>query len=139
MLERFGSGCRSVGYPVISAVSGQCRDTVMQYSNGNPAAYARRGDLTNSSMWFGHWGGLGAFLCFAVKDEELAAVYQRLLELSIVCYSEPRVVELPGFGTLRAVVVEGPDGQMIELTELPAADEIRRVRAAFRVQRSQPT
>ena len=77
-------------------------------------------------MWSRHWGGLGAFLCFAVKDEELAAVYLRLLERNIVCYSEPQVVELPGFGTLRAVVVEGPDGQMIELIEFPAAEEIRR-------------
>lgn len=84
-------------------------------------------------------GGLGAFLLsFAVKDEELAAVYQRLLERGIVCYSEPQVVELPGFGTMRAVVFEDPDGQMIELMELPAADEIRRVRAASRVQRPQP-
>jgi hypothetical protein len=57
-------------------------------------------------------GGMGAFLLsFAVKDEELAPVYQRLLERGIVCYSEPQVVELPGFGTMRAVVFEDPDGQ----------------------------
>jgi hypothetical protein len=65
-------------------------------------------------------------------------VYERLLERGIVWYLEPQVVELPGFGTMRAVVFEDPEGQMIELIELPAADEIRRVRAASRVQRSQP-
>ena len=76
-------------------------------------------------------GGLGAFLLsFAVKDEELAAVYQRLLEKGIGCYSEPQVLELPGYGATRAVVFEDPDGQMIELIQLPSADEIQRVREA---------
>jgi hypothetical protein len=51
-------------------------------------------------------GGLGTFLLsFAVRDEELAAVYQRLLEQGIACYSEPQDVELPGYGAMRAVVV----------------------------------
>jgi catechol 2,3-dioxygenase-like lactoylglutathione lyase family enzyme len=78
-------------------------------------------------------GGLGAFLLsFAVKDEELAAVYQRLLRQGIVCYSEPQTVELHRFGSMQAVIFEDPDGQMIELIQLPSADEIQRVRAASR-------
>jgi glyoxylase I family protein len=84
-------------------------------------------------------GGLGAFLLsFAVRDEELADVYQRLLKQGIVCYSEPQVVELPKFGTMRAVIFEDPDGQMIELVQLPPADEIGRVRAVSRAERPQP-
>ncbi len=44
-------------------------------------------------------GELGAFLLsFEVKNEELDAVYQRLLEKGIACYSEPQVLELPGCG-----------------------------------------
>src|SRR5271170_8516380 len=40
-------------------------------------------------------GGLGAFLLsFAVKGEELAVVYQRLLERGVACYSEPQELEL---------------------------------------------
>jgi len=85
-------------------------------------------------------GGLGAFLLsFTVRDEELAAVYQRLLEKGIACYSEPQVLELSGYSATRAVVFEDPDGQMIELIQLPSADEIQRVRAASRVERQQPT
>jgi hypothetical protein len=61
----------------------------------------------------------------------LAAVYQRLLEKGIACYSEPQVLELPGYGTTQAVVFEDPDGQMIELIQLPSADEIQRVREAY--------
>ena len=74
-------------------------------------------------------GGLGAFLLsFEVRNEELEAVYQRLLEKGIACYSEPQVLHLPGYGATRAVVFEDPDGQMIELIQLPSVDEIRRAR-----------
>lgn len=67
-------------------------------------------------------GGLGAsVLSFEVRGEELAAVYRRMLEKGIVCYSEPQVLEIPGFGAIRAVVFEDPDGQMIELFQLPSA------------------
>ncbi|MGE0822737.1 MAG: VOC family protein [Candidatus Binatia bacterium] len=76
-------------------------------------------------------GGLGAFLLsFAVKDEELDDVYQRLLKKGIACYSEPQVLELPGYGATRAVILEDPDGQMIELIQLPSAEEIQRARDA---------
>jgi len=85
-------------------------------------------------------GGLGAFLLsFEVRDEELDAVYQRLLEKGVGCYSEPQVLELPGYGATRAVVFEDPDGQLIELIQLPSAEEIRRARAASRPERQQPT
>lgn len=81
-------------------------------------------------------GGLGAFLLsFEVRDEELNAVYRRLLEKGIVCYSEPQVLELPGYGATRAVVFEDPDGQMIELIQLPSAEEIQRVRDAHRARK----
>jgi catechol 2,3-dioxygenase-like lactoylglutathione lyase family enzyme len=74
-------------------------------------------------------GGLGAFLLsFEVRDEELADVYQRLLEKGIACYSEPQVLELPGYGATRAVVFEDPDGQLIELIQVPSAEEIQRAR-----------
>lgn len=82
-------------------------------------------------------GGLGTFLLsFQVKDEELDAVYQRLLKKGIACYSEPQVLDLPGFGATRAVVFEDPDGQMIELIQLPSAEEIQRAREAHRAEKS---
>ena len=76
-------------------------------------------------------GGLGAFLMsFEVRGEELAAVYRRLLENDIVCYSEPQVIELPEYGAIHALIFEDPDGQMIELVQLPTVEEIKRARAA---------
>jgi hypothetical protein len=84
-------------------------------------------------------GGLGAFLLsFEVRGEEMDTVYQRLLEQGIKCYSEPQVVELPKYGAMRAVIFEDPDGQMIELVQLPAPDEIQRVRAASRAESPKP-
>jgi lactoylglutathione lyase len=84
-------------------------------------------------------GGIGAFLLsFAVRDEEMADVYQRLLKQGIKCYSEPQEVELPKFGAMQAVVFEDPDGTMIELVQLPSPDEISRVRAAHKAERTHP-
>jgi hypothetical protein len=37
------------------------------------------------------------------------------------------------------VVFEDPDGVMIELMQLPSADEIRHMREADRAERGQPT
>ena len=62
-------------------------------------------------------------------------MYRRLLEKGIACYSEPQVLELPGYGATRAVVFEDPDGQMIELIQLPSAEEIQRARDAHRAQK----
>jgi len=74
-------------------------------------------------------GGLGAFLLsFEVRDEELTAVYDRLREKGIACYSRPQDVDLAKYGKIRAVVFEDPDGQLIELVQLPSRDEIRQVR-----------
>ena len=81
-------------------------------------------------------GGLGAFLLsFEVRGEELAAVYQRLLQTGISCYSEPQELELSKYGRIRAVVFEDPDGQLIELVQLPSASEIRSAREAASPQR----
>jgi catechol 2,3-dioxygenase-like lactoylglutathione lyase family enzyme len=85
-------------------------------------------------------GGLGAFLLsFEVKNEELDAVYQRLQKKGVACYSDPQVVELKGYGSMRAIVFEDPDGQMIELIQLPSADEVQRVREAYHANKEQPT
>lgn len=75
-------------------------------------------------------GGLGAFLLsFEVRDEELTEVYRRLLRKGIACYSEPQDLELSKYGKIRAVIFEDPDGQLIELVQLPSREEIRDVRA----------
>lgn len=85
-------------------------------------------------------GDPGVFLLsFEVKGEELAAVYEHLQQQGIQCSAEPQTLSLEGYGSIKAVVFEDPDGVMIELIQLPSADEVRRVRDAYRAERQQPT
>lgn len=84
-------------------------------------------------------GDPGVFLLsFEVKGEELADVYERLQQKGIQCTAEPQVLSLEGYGSIRALVFEDPDGVMIELIQLPSAEEVRRVRNAYRAERQQP-
>jgi lactoylglutathione lyase len=85
-------------------------------------------------------GDPGVFLlAFEVTGEELVEVYQRLQAQGIECTAEPQTFTLQGYGAIQTVVFEDPDGVMIELMQLPLADEIRRMREAYRAERRQPT
>jgi len=83
-------------------------------------------------------GDPGVFvLSFEVHGEELAAVYQRLQEKSIQCYSEPDVIPVPGYGGIQAVLFEDPDGVMIELIQLPSDEEVKQTQTAYRAAKQQ--
>lgn len=81
-------------------------------------------------------GDPGVFLLsFVVQNEELTAVHERLQKKGIQCYAEPQEMSLEGYGSVRALVFEDPDGVMIELIQLPSAEEIRRVRDTYRAEK----
>lgn len=74
-------------------------------------------------------GDPGVFLLsFEVRDETLAEVYERLQAKGIACYAEPVDLELKGYGSIKAVVFEDPDGVMIELIQLPSHEEVKAYR-----------
>jgi catechol 2,3-dioxygenase-like lactoylglutathione lyase family enzyme len=76
-------------------------------------------------------GDPGLFmLSFEVKDEVLEDVCQRLSDQGVEFYCEPQRLELKGYGPIRAVMFEDPDGVMIELMELPSAEDIKNYREA---------
>lgn len=76
-------------------------------------------------------GDPGIFLLsFEVTGETLQAVYQRLQARGIACYAEPMDLELEGYGVIQAVIFEDPDGNMIELIQLPPREAIRAHRTA---------
>lgn len=58
-------------------------------------------------------------LSFQVLDEELGDVYRKLQEKGVLFYSAPQNLEFKGIGIIKAVVLEDPDGNLIELFELP--------------------
>ena len=64
-----------------------------------------------------------------MAGEPLDAVYQRLLGRGIACSTAPLDVELKGYGTIKAVIFEDPDGNLIELIQLPSREEVRSHRA----------
>lgn len=80
-------------------------------------------------------GDPGVFLlAFEVKDQQLSAVYERLIQQGIECYAEPQEMPLKGYGSIQALIFEDPDGVMIELIQLPTAEEVRRVREAYKAE-----
>ena len=79
-------------------------------------------------------GDPGVFLLsFEVRGEELDAVCTRLRGQGIQFYAEePTKLELKGYGEIRAVIFEDPDGIMIELIELPALEQVKAYRAKLK-------
>jgi catechol 2,3-dioxygenase-like lactoylglutathione lyase family enzyme len=75
-------------------------------------------------------GDPGIFLLsFEVTGETLQAVYERLKARGIQFYAEPMDLELKGYGVIKAVIFEDPDGIMIELIQLPTRADVQAYRA----------
>lgn len=71
-------------------------------------------------------GDPGVFLLsFEVTGETLQTTYERLQSEGIECYAEPLDLPLKGYGTVKAIIFEDPDGIMIELMQLPSASEVQ--------------
>ena len=79
-------------------------------------------------------GDPGVFLLsFEVRGEEIDAVGARLRAKGIQFYAEePVTLELKGYGKIRAVIFEDPDGIMIELIELPSLAQVKAYRAGLK-------
>ena len=76
-------------------------------------------------------GDPGMFLLsFSVSGEVVDDTKTRLesLGLGVQCYGAPTAIELPEYGNIRVIIFEDPDGIMIELVQLPTADEVRAFR-----------
>jgi lactoylglutathione lyase len=75
-------------------------------------------------------GDPGVFLLsFEVTGEQLVDTHSRLSAEGIEFYEEPVDLELKGYGTVKAIIFEDPDGVMIELIQLPALETVKAHRA----------
>lgn len=84
-------------------------------------------------------GDPGVFLLsFEVTGENLQDVYARVRGQGVQCVCEPQPLFLKGYGTIMAFIFEDPDGVAIELIQLPALEEARRVYATDRARAGQP-
>jgi catechol 2,3-dioxygenase-like lactoylglutathione lyase family enzyme len=76
-------------------------------------------------------GNPGVFmLSFEVKGETLAEVHERLRQKGIRFIADPLDLGLPGYGSIKALSFEDPDGIIIELIQLPSLEEAQRVHKA---------
>jgi len=58
-------------------------------------------------------------LSFQVLNEKLEDVCLKLEKKGVTVYSKPQPLEFKGIGIVKAVVLEDPDGNMIELIQMP--------------------
>lgn len=76
-------------------------------------------------------GDPGVFLLsFEVTGEQLIDTHKRLSAEGIAFYEEPLDLELKGYGNIKAIIFEDPDGVMIELIQLPSPQEVKAYRAS---------
>jgi catechol 2,3-dioxygenase-like lactoylglutathione lyase family enzyme len=73
-----------------------------------------------------------AVLSFPVDADAIWPVYDRLRKLGAECYSEPTATTLQDYGKITLFVCEDPDGNQIEIVNLPSVDEVRAFRARTR-------
>ena len=69
-------------------------------------------------------------LAFQVVGETLADVRDRLVAQGVAFRSEITTIELDGYPSFESVLLADPDGVVLELIQLPSADEVRSFRAA---------
>ena len=78
-------------------------------------------------------GDVGIFLLsFQLKDEELAAVRERLTQNGIKLFSDIEASPIEHYGTIHTLIFEDPDGNLIECVQFPAPEEVKRNRDARR-------
>lgn len=76
-------------------------------------------------------GNTGVFLlAFELKNETIEEILCRLKEHEIHPWSAIVSSEIQNYGQIRTVIVEDPDGIMIEFLELPSRDLIKQHRIA---------
>ena len=75
-------------------------------------------------------------LAVQVKEETLEDVRDRLAGLGIEPFSDILEIEMEDYPPFRGMVIEDPDGTLIELIQLPTRDEVRAFRERWRAAQS---
>jgi lactoylglutathione lyase len=67
-------------------------------------------------------------LSFEVKDEPIEEVINRLRGMGVKFFSDLEEIDLEGYAPIKAVIFEDPDGNLLELVQLPSKDEYLRIK-----------
>ena len=71
--------------------------------------------------------GIG-LLSFEVKGEPLADVVKRLRDMGVNFFSDLEEIDIAGYAPMKAVIFEDPDGNLLELVQLPSKEEYLRIK-----------
>ena len=75
-----------------------------------------------------------AMLAFELREESLEEVSSRLASAGVELFSPITPVDLEGYPRFHTLLVEDPDGLLIELIQLPTREDVRAFRAALRTE-----
>ena len=73
---------------------------------------------------------------FQVKDEPLSEVVERLRGMGVKFFSDIEEMDLDGYAPMKAVIFEDPDGNLLELVQLPTKEEYLRIKREREAQRA---
>jgi lactoylglutathione lyase len=75
-------------------------------------------------------------LSFEVKNEPIEDVIKRLRGMGVKFFSDLEEIDLEGYAPIKAVIFEDPDGNLLELVQLPSKDEYLRIKKEREAQRT---
>jgi lactoylglutathione lyase len=106
-----GLKIRSIMMTEGSSMVGEIELMSVEPRPAKPTAPKRPDDL---GMWV---------ISFEVKGEPLADVVKRLHTMGVMFFSDIEEMELEGYAPMKAVLFEDPDGNLLELVQLPTREE----------------
>ena len=62
------------------------------------------------------------------KGERLEDVVRRLRDLGVKFFSDIEEIDLEGYAPMKAVMFEDPDGNLLELVQLPSKEDYLRLK-----------
>lgn len=115
-LPQKGLSIRSIMMTQGSSTVGEIELMQVEPRRNDPTPPKRPDDL---GMWV---------ISFEVKGEPLAGVVKRLREMGVKFFSDIEEIELEGYAPMKAVLFEDPDGNLLELVQLPTREEYLRLK-----------
>jgi lactoylglutathione lyase len=122
-LPEKGFNLRSIMMVQGSSTVGQIELIAVQPRRENPTPPKRPDDL---GMWL---------VSFEVKGEPLADVVARLRAMGVKFFSDIEELDLAGYAPMKAVIFEDPDGNLLELVQLPTKEDYLRIKQEREAQR----
>lgn len=123
-LPEKGLNIRSIMMVQGSSTVGEIELMQVEPRRANPTPPKRPDDL---GIWL---------VSFEVKGEPLADVVKRLREMGVKFFSDIEELELEGYAPIKVVIFEDPDGNLLELVQLPTKEEYQRIKQEREAQRA---